>query len=806
MSGQKDSDMMEMPSMPSSGLAGMPTYGTPSQPSGTPARLSFKEKLKQGLDKKMSLAMEGLSSEDNWDSEQQEESKAEPVLGSRSLPLRSGDSHGLEQSYKPDTPQLSDEESDSDYHSDDQEKKHEGSLSLLPMGKNEHVFLTHLVSSVQDIYEKHLKKNGPLIKDFVKNFESASPQVLSKVDKVISQAKLIGDHQDLLSGLTASQQDNSTEAVFKWAVTCSPKCLFLQKLFESLRPHDINIAILARPGQTLDILTSMLEAQKVSYVRPDACREAYFDGGDLRVTLLPTGFADGQYVVGYVDGVIAFDSSFFTGEVYTTLLRSHTYDPNLIAPLISLVTNQSAEHIELCLSKNMDSKERKAYLCFFLGQLGKNRAGELIKPRPEDAAPAIAEFLIKCKESESPNRPDWPISQDLGIHDLDMPSGSLLQSRSSTQPLSVIYSKSSHQATNKRTREVADDESTKRMRMTPVQDQPSSEDISRVMDSAPGGTGLNETQSQPDSHKYWTCDQVIADRAEREAKHREETAGLFATVRLHGPLQWLAELTKRKISELQAKLQAKNHSEARILQLQAEARDKDQIDKNIRQALHDAEQNLAGHVRLVEKFQPAYQQLTLERNQAAKQLSECEERAATLSGRLEARTSELNKAKLTINKTQEELNAARDQLLHSTIPEIHEFEEMRRKLQTAEKERDEADKRYQSLDTTYEYTKEQYQKVSHSAGKLNSELQQLREEYEELERKAGDNKVKILQIQAQNNEHELVRRIEELKQRIASLDAQLEKKTEELNKRGGRSLRGVSGGAQSPMVVNYGGY
>lgn len=790
--------------MPSSGLAGMSTYGTQSQPSGTPARLSFKEKLKQGLDKRMSLAMEGLSSEDNWDSEQQEEPKAEPVLGSRSLPLRSGDAHGLEQSYKPEVPQLSDEESDSDYHSGDQEENPEGSLSLLTLGRNEHVFLTHLVSSVQDIYEKHQKKNRPLFKDFVKNFESASSQVLSKVDKVISELKLIGDHQDLLSGPTASQQDSSTETVFKWAITCSPKCLFLQKLFESLRPHDINIAILARPGQTLDILTSMLEAQKVSYGRPDAGKEAYFDGGDLRVTLLPTGFADGQYVVGYVDGVIAFDSSFFTGEVYTTLLRSHTYDPNLVAPLISLVTNQSAEHIELCLSKNMDPKERKAYLCSFLGQIGKNRAGELIKPRPEEAAPAIAGFLVKCKESESPDRPDWPISQDLGIHDLDIPSLSSQQSESSTQPLSAIYSKSLQKATNKRTREVADDESTKRMRMTPVEDQPSSGDVSRAADSAPRCGGSARTQLQADSQRYWTYEQVIADRDEREAKHREETDGLFATVRLPGPLRWLAELTKRKISELQAKLQAKNDSEALALQLQAEARDKNQIDKNIRQALHDAEQNLAGHVRLVEKFQPAYQQLTLERNQAAKQLSECEERAATLSRRLEACTNQLNDAKLTINKTQEELKAARDQLLHSAIPEIHELEEMRRKLQAAQKERDEADKRYQSLDTTYEYTKEQYQKVSHSAGKLNSELQQLREEYKELERKAGDNRVKILQIQAQNNENQLVCRIEELKERIASLDAQLEKKTEELNKRGGRSLRGVSGGAQSPMVPNYG--
>lgn len=539
MSGEQDSEMMERPSLPSSGLSGMPAYGTQSQASGNPSRMSFKERFKQGVLREEAKAMEGLSRDGDWDAEADDDPKhePEPVIGSRSLPLRGGEAHESEQSYnKLEAAQMSDDaETDSDDSFADQDyKRNKGSLPLLPLGRNQHVVLTPVVPTVRDIYNLQMKKNSSMVNDFLANIDQASSQTLSKIDKFIKTLKLIGDHQDLLVGATDSHQNLSNDTISKWAINCSPKCLFLERLFNSVRFHNINIAILARPGMTLDVLSSMLEAQKISYVRPDSGKEAYFDG-ELRVTLLPTGFADGQYVVSPVDAVIAFDSSFFTGEVYTTILRSHPVDPNLVAPLIALVTDQSVEHLELCLSKNMDPIERKAYLCSFAMQQG--AVGMYTEPRPEEAAPLVADFLLRWKELESMDGPKWPLAQKLDVSGLEIPS-SFLQEKSgaSTQPLSLITSKSSQRATNKRTRDVADEESTKRMRMTPVDDVPSSEEVSLVPDSASVGGGSAGTMAKPDPASHWTFAQVTADRAERAAKYAEEKAGFYATVRLPAPL------------------------------------------------------------------------------------------------------------------------------------------------------------------------------------------------------------------------------------------------------------------------------
>lgn len=256
---------------------------------------------------------------------------------------------------------------------------------------------------------------------------------------------------------------------------------------------------------------------------------------------------------------------------------------------------------------------------------------------------------------------------------------------------------------------------------------------------------------------------------------------------------------------MQAQLRTRNDSEARISELEAEIRNKDELDKSLRQVLDGVERKLAEHVDLVNKFQPKYQELTLERNKAARELRESEDRAAALSERLKARSTELNNAQLTINKTQGELKAAKNQLIVSSVPEVGELEELKQKLQAAEEEKDKAEKRYQNLNRDFEFTKEQYQKASSSAGAFNREVDELREQNQHLQRKADENKVKIQEIHAESVHKQLVGRIDELKEEVADLKAQLLRKAEELKKRGDRSLRGVSG-PQSPMITGFAGY
>lgn len=543
--------MMERPSISSSGLAGMSSNGTQSPSNGTPGRLSFKERMMRGAAAREAKAQEGLTKGDDWDVQPEEESKPgpEPLVDSRSLPLRGEQQYESAQSHNTFEAQMfGDADSGSDDSYEDEDRTHgKDSLPLLPLkAKNEYVVLTPVVSSVRDIYNTQIKKNDELVSEFIADYDNATPETLSKVGQLINDLKLIGDHQDLFVGATDSQQNISHDTVAKRALSCSPKCVFLKELFDSLRNHDMNIAVLARPGMTLDILTSILEAEKISYLRQDNEKNEYFES-TLRVTLLPTGFAEGsKFVVSPVDAVIAFDWSFFAGEQYTTILRSHPYDPNLVAPLIHLVTDQSAEHVELALSDKMDPAEREAYLAMFTTQ--QTEVGMHTEPRPEQAAPPVANWLIKCKDSEFADGPKWPLNQNTDVCRLNIPDGfGQEQSGASMQPfsLSPTTSKNSQRVvSNKRTREVTDEENTKRMRMTPIEDAPSGEEVSRVADSMSAsirGGELGAAQSRPDASTHWTFAQVIADRNERQAKWDDEKTGFFATVRarLLCPLQSL---------------------------------------------------------------------------------------------------------------------------------------------------------------------------------------------------------------------------------------------------------------------------
>lgn len=530
MSGE-DFDRVERPSLQPSGLAGMSSYGTQSPASGTPGRLSFKERMIRGAQQKEAEAMEGLTRGDDWEAKEVEEDSKpdpEPVVADRSLPLRGGEQHeSLQSQNKFDAPQMFDDagSGSDDSYEDEDRKQGNDSLPLLPLKtKNEYVVLTPVVPTVRDIYNTQVKKNDELVNSFIADYHDA-PETLIKVGQLINDLKLIGDHQDLFVGQTDFQQNLSHDTIAKWALSCSPKCLFLKELFDNLRNHNINIAVLARPGITLDILTSVLEAEKISYLRQDKEKNEYFES-TLRVTLLPTGFAEGsKFVVSPVDAVIAFDWSFFAGEQYTTVLRSHPYDPNLIAPLIHLVTDQSAEHVELALSDKMDPAERKAYLAMFTTQ--QTEVGMHTRPRPEQAAPPVASWLLKCKDSESSEGPKWPLNQNTDVCHLDIPDGFALEQSGSSKNFQRVVS-------NKRTREVADGENTKRMRMTPIEDAPSDEEVSRVAGSAAPsirGGDLAATQSHPDPATHWTFAQIIADRNERQAKWDEEKTGFFATVR-----------------------------------------------------------------------------------------------------------------------------------------------------------------------------------------------------------------------------------------------------------------------------------
>lgn len=418
--------------------------------------------------------------------------------------------------------------------SPDEEDVSSPQLPLRPFGSSDHIVLIPMVSTVRDMYNDQVPKYRREI-ELLRKGEQLDLQATARIDLMIENLKLLGDHKDLFSEEGFSQNGTPAETISKWAMTCSPKCYFLERLFESMRDSASHVAVLARPGLMMDILEAILQVHNFNYYRPDRqSRSELSARGTLTVTLLPTGFKGGQFVVNPADAVIAFDSTFFNGERYSKTLRSHTFDPTSQSPLIMLVVEDSAEHFELCLPQSLDPIERKCYLVDFICQQRKE-VGLNTKIRPEDAAVSIGTYLRANSSNHTSvdGRLEWPLPPNRFVSNLDVPdsllpqqSGSTTQSRDVETPVPA-----SLQNLSKRPRDdLVDDDLTKRMRMTPVPPEiASSGQVSHITDSLGFQTQFNAS-SLPSLTN--SADQAIAATATLDQEQSDQMAQLLARVSL----------------------------------------------------------------------------------------------------------------------------------------------------------------------------------------------------------------------------------------------------------------------------------
>lgn len=356
------------------------------------------------------------------------------------------------------------------------------SLHLPAQKSADRIVSLPIISIVRDVYGAALRNNKQDIKALILDHR-LDPAGVQRIDAMVEQLQLITDHQDLIADVTSTQAALSDEHQSKWAETSSSKCLFIREFLDALRLQEKHVAVLARPGRMLDILEALLRANRYIYVRPDTSTSSGQDvAGALKVTLLPTGLDGSRYIVARADVVIAFDESFRAGEQYSQILRADITEPQKLSLLISLVVTNSAEHIELCLPKDMSPFKRKRSLVGYIWQK-RHDVGKLDNyPPPDQAALAIAQYLIMNSIQETP----WPLPENPDIEGIrpssdeptDPPSGSTTQSRDENQFEPPVLPSSI-----KRTLDEEDVDSTKRMRMTPSSgDVAFSGDLARVND------------------------------------------------------------------------------------------------------------------------------------------------------------------------------------------------------------------------------------------------------------------------------------------------------------------------------------
>ncbi|OBT67441.1 hypothetical protein VE03_03027 [Pseudogymnoascus sp. 23342-1-I1] len=670
----------------------------------------------------------------------------------------------------------------------DEEEVSGPQLPLRPFGPSDHIVLIPMVSTVRDMYNDQVPKYRREI-ELLRKGEQLDLQATARIDLMIENLKLLGDHKDLFSEEGFSQSGMPAETISKWAMTCSPKCYFLERLFESMRDSTSHVAVLARPGMMINILEAILQVHKFNYYRPDRQRRSELSArGSLTVTLLPTGFRGGQFVVNPADAVIAFDSTFFSGERYSKALRAHTYDPLKQSPLIMLVVEDSAEHFELCLPQSLDPVERKCYLVDFICQQRKE-VGLNTKIRPEDAAVSVGNYLKADLSNHTgvDGRLEWPLPSNRYVSNLDVPdsllpqqSGSTTQSRDAQTP-----GPASFQNLSKRPRDdLVDDDLSKRMRMTPVPPEiASSGQVSHTTDSL-GFQAQFNASSLPSLTN--SAEQAIAATSTLDQEQSDQTTQLLA-----------------RIADLEIQLESKTATESRIHELETKLQENEKDNARLRQSNTTLELKLNEHISLVNKFVSQSSETANQRRIAETTATTAEARATSLHTRLETRSTQNIDLLAKVGDLQAELTAARAALASSAVPEQREFEALREKAAEAQAEREKLEKRAVSAAKDFEFTREQYQRASNQAAELASEVAGLQAEKVVLERRASENIVRVREIQAKSEVAQLKDRIDELEAEAELLKADLWRKNEEIKARGVRGLRGASV-PRSPKVTGMG--
>ena len=135
----------------------------------------------------------------------------------------------------------------------------------------------------------------------------------------------------------------------------SGKFKVLQKVLELIQDLKCQVALIARPGKTIDLVEAFLLGKFVNYIRYSGSylREPSTADNELStIHIIPSGNFDISLIESKVrlDFVIAFDQSFDVEA--SRAIRSHMRVDGTLSPIIRFIPQYSVEHISLKISKD----------------------------------------------------------------------------------------------------------------------------------------------------------------------------------------------------------------------------------------------------------------------------------------------------------------------------------------------------------------------------------------------------------------------------------------------------------------------
>ncbi|KAL8659863.1 MAG: hypothetical protein Q9226_000228, partial [Calogaya cf. arnoldii] len=321
---------------------------------------------------------------------------------------------------------------------------------LKPLGfdMNEHIITLGMSFRVRNQYTSIISVYRDAIMKLMES-NSQDHDTTEKITKLLTRISNVLQHSDLDAEEArdySSQPSPEDEAT--WAEQCSFKFCFLRHFLEEIRHHDMHVSIVAQPGRLLDLIEMFLLGRGIVYFRPDGKGSSHpadqrFAHCRCQVSIVPSGPGGSNLALKPAALVIAFDGSVnaMMPQVHRMRLPFLQEEQNWLQPIVRLIIIKSAEHLAVCLPKEIEQVDRIRRIVSGMTQL-RHEAG-ILQPEDMEVSAAAEEVAIALRLGGHQSRWTLPSVRPLSLDFQDSSRSSSTQEGSQLSQESEDFFESS---------------------------------------------------------------------------------------------------------------------------------------------------------------------------------------------------------------------------------------------------------------------------------------------------------------------------------------------------------------------------
>jgi len=617
-------------------------------------------------------------------------------------------------------------------------------LLEIPTATNEYVVTLPFFSSARPQYNDIIRDHEQSIQQYTSCFsvtphQQPSAGLIAKIDHMFSRLFDICDSPPFLDALSSM----TAEEITKHVVGTNSKMCFIYELLLVLREAGAskNVVILARPGQTSDMLASLVQAGGHNLVSDGQWPQPLDESrGPISVSILSTDCDVPNFPI-KPDAYIIYDHTF-----NHELIANQDAEPPLVL-VLTLVA--SIQHLNMRVSEKMEPLERKNFLVLAMAKAMRYIEEPEYLPgieKPHEIAYEFAQHILNSGYDDF-HYEGQQIPDDVFDGLQQVSSSQVMQTQHDAQSSDDISARQSL----KRTNNDYEGLTSKRVRL-----------------SQPPLTGLMSNVSEP----------------------LRELLGDDPTLAISDDAKVISVSLDRleSMSEM-------------IVQLQDELRKSRQRQEEHRQLSDRCQRSLELHVTSIQKIQTRFMEATRDRGIFESECKKAQQEAEKLRSSLEGSRQEASVWREKNRELTEKLKEANKSLDTGANPELARVSRLESDLSNAREALEKAGRRAQSANETAEYSKDVYQEASRTVLELRNENTSLIKKLAELQGRASDNVVAVNKLQAANESKTLLRMIDEQKSIVRDREIEIGRLREELRHRSGRRETRQSSVPRSPRIL-----